>query len=142
MWEYEHSIESGAPVGVIFAIFEEVEKWPEWNPGVERMEIDGPFRSGTSGRMTMPGEAPIETKLVWVDPAAGFEDETEIPGAGVVVRVRHTLKPLEAGTRITYAVSITGPMADSLGPEIGPQITADFPQVMSALCERAEAAVS
>ncbi len=59
----------------------------------------------------------------------------------MVVRVRHTLDPLATGgTRITYAATLDGPAADTVGPEVGPAITADFPQVMAALAARAEAA--
>jgi hypothetical protein len=39
---------------------------------------------------------------------------------------------------VTYRMEITGPAADTLGPEIGPQISADFPETMAALVERAE----
>ena len=35
-------------------------------------------------------------------------------------------------------MDITGPAADTLGPQIGPEISADFPQVLAALVERAE----
>jgi hypothetical protein len=36
-------------------------------------------------------------------------------------------------------MEITGPAADILGPQIGPEISADFPQTLAALVERAEA---
>jgi hypothetical protein len=41
-------------------------------------------------------------------------------------------------TRVTYRMEITGPAADTLGPQIGPEISGDFPQTLSALVERAE----
>jgi hypothetical protein len=34
---------------------------------------------------------------------------------------------------------IDGPAADEVGPDLGPAITADFPEVMAALSARAEA---
>jgi hypothetical protein len=36
-------------------------------------------------------------------------------------------------------MEITGPAADALGPRIGPQITADFPQTLASLAQRAQA---
>jgi hypothetical protein len=36
-------------------------------------------------------------------------------------------------------MEITGPAADTLGPQIGPEISGDFPQTLAALAERAEA---
>ena len=35
-------------------------------------------------------------------------------------------------------MEITGPAGDTLGPQIGPEISADFPQVLAALVELAE----
>lgn len=39
---------------------------------------------------------------------------------------------------IVYRTEITGEAADHIGPELGPQITADFPAVLAALVKRAE----
>jgi hypothetical protein len=41
-------------------------------------------------------------------------------------------------SRITYRMEITGPSAEPVGPEIGPEISGDFPQVLEALAARAE----
>jgi polyketide cyclase/dehydrase/lipid transport protein len=143
MWKFQHSIDASASAEVIFAIMADVGAWPEWNPGVERMELNGTFASGTTGTMVVPGQDPFATRLVWVEAGVGFEDETTVPDAGVVVRVRHDLEPLSGGgTRITYAATIDGPAADTVGPSIGPEITSDFPEVMAALAARAQAAVA
>src|SRR5207302_3157041 len=57
----------------------------------------------------------------------------------LVVRTEHRLEPAAGGlTRIVYRTQITGAAADSVGPELGPQITADFPEVVAALAGRAE----
>lgn len=140
MWSYEHSVETGASAEAIFEIFRDVSRWPEWNPGVEQIDLDGSFATGTTGVMVMPDQGSLSFRLAWVGESQGFEDETEIPDAGVVVRVRHSLEPLAAGgTRITYRATVEGPAADALGPEIGPGVTADFPEVMAGLAARAEA---
>jgi hypothetical protein len=34
-------------------------------------------------------------------------------------------------------MEISGPAANTLGPEIGPEISGDFPQLLAALVERA-----
>jgi hypothetical protein len=35
-------------------------------------------------------------------------------------------------------MEISGPVEDSVGPELGPQISGDFPETLGALVERAE----
>jgi hypothetical protein len=143
MWTYEHSLETRVRAETIFEILRDVERWPEWNPGVERIDLDGPFATGTAGVMVIPDQGSLSFRLVWVGEGRGFEDETAIPGADVVVRVRHSLEPLAAGgTRITYRATVEGPAADALGPEIGPAVTADFPEIVAALAARAEAGVA
>lgn len=143
MWTFEHSIETPASARAVFGLFEAVDTWPEWNSGVERIELSGPFAEGTTGTMFMPGQQPLEFRLAWVEDGRGFEDETPVLDAGVVVHVRHALDPLSSGgTRITYSVVIDGPAADAVGPTIGPAISDDFPAVMAALAARAEAVES
>jgi hypothetical protein len=140
MWSYEYSVESAADAEAIFEIVRDVGRWPEWNQGVKRIDLYGPFATGTSGLMAMPDDTSLGFRLSWVGESQGFEDETPIPGSDVVVRVRHSLEPLpDGGTRITYRATVEGPAADLLGPEIGPGVTADFPDVMAALARRAEA---
>jgi hypothetical protein len=52
---------------------------------------------------------------------------------------RHRVEGLKADrSRIIYRMEISGPAADSLGPEVGPQISADFPATLAALVQRAE----
>jgi hypothetical protein len=138
MWSYEHSLETDGRAETIFEILRDVGRWPEWNPGVERIDLDGPFATGTTGVMVIPDQGSLSFRLAWVGEGRGFEDETEIPGAEVLVRVRHSLEPLGAGgTRITYRATVEGPAADALGPEIGPAVTADFREVMAGLAARA-----
>ena len=140
MWTYEHSIEAGADPAIVHRLLTDAATWPEWNSGVERIDMEGPFAAGTWATMHLPGQEALRFRLVWVEAGRGFEDETPIPGTDVVVRVRHALEPLDGGrTRVTYACSIDGIGADELGPEFGPAITGDFPDVMAALAARAEA---
>jgi hypothetical protein len=36
-------------------------------------------------------------------------------------------------------IEMSGPVADTVGPELGPEISGDFPETLAALTERAEA---
>ena len=138
MWEYEHSVETGASAGTLWRHWSDVAGWATWNEGIEKIEIDGLFQVGTTFTMTPPGEDPIPMRLTEVVPGEQFTDEMD--AGDFVVRTVHRLDPIAAGrTRITYRTEITGPLADQVGPELGPAITADFPEVLAALARVAQA---
>ncbi|ETA01179.1 hypothetical protein ThrDRAFT_02758 [Frankia casuarinae] len=50
------------------------------------------------------------------------------------VIIRHTLTPLGDGrTAVVHRLEIAGPGVDEVGPELGPQISEDFPAAMADL---------
>ncbi len=133
MWAHEASIETTAAPAAIWALFVDVNGWKRWNAGIERIEIHGPFASGTRFTMQPPGAEAFTSLLVDVRENEGFTDETVIDATRVLVH--HRIEPLDSGrTRIVYGTEITGPGA----AEFGPAITADFPEVLLALSRLAE----
>ena len=136
MWEYEYSTETTARPEALWRHWADVTAWPEWNAGVEKIGIDGPFAVGATVTMTPPGEEPIGLRLVDVVPGERFTDEMD--AGDFVVRTEHRLEPMATGTRVVYRTEISGPAADQVGPELGPAITADFPDVLAALVKLAE----
>lgn len=136
MWVREFAGTSAASPARVFAVLADAGRWAEWNAGVAAIELHGPFAAGTSAVMVFPGGAALPFRLTWVEPGKGYEDLTEMPDDGVAVRVRHTLEPAGAGTRITYHCAVEGP--DDVAAEAGEGVTADFPEVIAALAARAE----
>lgn len=137
MWEYEHSVETAATQDALWRHWSDMASWPEWNDGIETIEVDGPFAVGTTFRMAPPGEEPVEMKLMEIVPGEVFTDVMD--GGDIVVTTVHRLAPTADGrTRVTYRTEITGPAADDVGPKLGPAITGDFPEVIAALVKRAE----
>jgi len=137
MWTKEYRAESTASAATLFAILADVASWPEWNAGVRRVKLNGPFAAGTTATMVLPDRTALSFRLMWVEGDRGFEDETEVPDVGVLVRVSHLLESLEGGgTRITYRCSVEGP--SDVGAEVGPAVSADFPDVIAALAALAE----
>lgn len=137
MWQYEHSVETTAATDAVWRVWSDVAAWPRWNDGIETITIHGPFQAGTTFTMTPPEDEPIRMRLTEIVPGKLFTDEMD--GGDFTVRTVHRLEPAAAGrTRITYRTEITGPAAGQVGPQIGPAITADFPQVLAALAKLAE----
>ena len=137
MWAVEHSLETNASAEAVWRLWAEVDRWPEWNAGVERIELRGPFDVGSTILMTPPGDEPVELRITETIEPELFADEAD--GGDFVVRTTHLVEPVgDERSRITYRMEITGPAAKSVGPEIGPEISGDFPEVLAALAARAE----
>ena len=137
MWEYQHSVETTATPEVLWRHWSRIAEWPQWNAGIEKIEVDGPFAVGTVFTMTPPGGDHFQMRLTEVVPGKLFTDEMD--AGDFVVRTVHLLEQAAAGrTRVVYRTEITGPAADQVGPQLGPAITADFPDVLAALVKLAE----
>ena len=137
MWATEHSVETSAAPKEIWRLWADVPGWPDWNGDIERIELVGPFATGGRIVMTPIGQEPIELRIAEaVDPEL-FVDEAELDE--IVVRTIHRVERLDPErVRVTYRMEITGQAADTVGPSVGPEISADFPQTLAALVERAE----
>jgi uncharacterized membrane protein len=137
MWAVEHSVETSATAQAVWQLWADVEQWPEWNAGVERIELRGPFAVDSRILMTPPGDETVELRIAEAIEPDLFVDEVD--GGDFVVRTTHRVETVgDERSRITYRMEITGPAAESVGPEIGPEISGDFPQVLTALAARAE----
>ena len=133
MWTDTASIATSVPPQILWRLFEDVANWTNWNAGIERIALHGPFASGSTFEMQPPGMAAFTSTLRDVRPGAGFTDETVLDGTRFLVS--HELQPLPGGgTRVTYAIQVDGPDAEMLGP----MVTADFPDVLAALKALAE----
>jgi hypothetical protein len=137
MWTNEQSIETTASPEAIWRLWADVAGWPQWNGDIEHIEISGPFAAGSTISMTPIGQEPVELRIAEAVEPNLFVDEANL--GDVVVRTVHRVERLEGHrSRVTYRMEISGPAADSVGPELGPQISADFPETLSALVEHAE----
>jgi uncharacterized protein YndB with AHSA1/START domain len=137
MWTNEQSIETAASPEAIWRLWSDVAGWPEWNADIEHIEISGPFAAGSAISMTPIGQDPVELRIAEAVEPDLFVDEANL--GHIVVRTTHRIERLEGNrSRVTYRMEISGPAADSVGPELGPQISADFPQTLAALAQHAE----
>jgi hypothetical protein len=136
-WSTEHTIETSAKPEAIWRLWEDVDSWPSWNSDIEQIESSGPFAVGSTITMTPRGQEPITLKIADVAAPDRFVDEADL--GDIVVRTIHQAERLEDGrTRITYRMEISGSGADTTGAELGAQISADFPDVLASLVEKAE----
>jgi hypothetical protein len=132
MWTYEHSADAAVSSEQIWSVWSDVAGWPSWNRDIERITIDGPFRTGSTISMTPIGQDAVELRIAEASENQQFVDEATF--GEMVIRTIHRIDRLDdEHVRVTYRTEITGEGGES----IGPQITADFPETVAALLERA-----
>jgi hypothetical protein len=137
MWSTEHSIETTAAPETIWKLWSDVDEWPRWNADLERAELNGPFAEGSAITMFPREDDPIELTIAEADEPRVFVDQAEL--GPVVVRTAHRVERIDDDrSRIVYRMEISGSAAETLGPQIGPEITADFPDVLAKLAVVAE----
>jgi Polyketide cyclase / dehydrase and lipid transport len=137
MWATEHSVETSAAPEQIWRLWADVAGWPAWNGDIERIELIGPFAAGGRILMAPIGEEPVELHIAEAVEPDRFVDEAHM--GEIVVRTTHRVERIDAGrARVTYRMEITGPGVGTLGPQIGPEISGDFPETLAALVARAE----
>lgn len=141
MWTYEHSQETDAGADAVYRVWADVANWGSWNADIESVEINGPFTAGAEIVMTPIGQEPVHLRVAETVAGEGFVDEAAFDG--LVFRTVHRVEPGERlRSRITYRMEITGEGSAEAGPQIGPAITADWPETVAGLVRAAEAAPS
>jgi uncharacterized protein YndB with AHSA1/START domain len=132
MWTTEHSRETTAAPEAIWRLWADVERWPEWNADIERIELRGPFATGSTIAMTPRGQETVELRLTEVAEGERFVDEADLDNT--VLRTMHRIERLGDGRmRVVYRLAATGPAARDLGPAV----SADFDETIAALVARA-----
>ena len=143
MWTYEHSVETSAAPAAIWRLWADVESWGTWNADIESIQISGPFAAGAEIVMTPAGQDPVHLRVAEATVDELFVDEARFDG--LLLRTVHRIERLDGldqggrlRTRVVYRMEITGAAADELGSQIGPAVTADWPDTMAALVKRAQ----
>jgi hypothetical protein len=141
MWTTDYSQETDVPPTAIWAALRSLHVGETNSADTDRFEIHGPFAVGTEISVTPVGQDTFRSTITELAENQRYADETTF--GGVTLRFAHTLAPLDGGgTRVTHELQISGPDADQVGPELGPQISEDFPAAMSALIEAARETIS
>jgi uncharacterized protein YndB with AHSA1/START domain len=106
----ECGIDIDAPAAVVWEVFSDVERWPEWTASVTRLvALDGP---GIAVGKRFEIKQPRMPKLVWqvteVTPGAAWTWEQRSPGGLTVAS--HEVTPISDGrTRVRQWIDQGGP---------------------------------
>lgn len=133
-FDYSRTVTTTAPPAAVWALWSDTTTWPDWDPAVQQVTLDGPFAEGTTGTMVLTGPIEVPLSLEVVVPGSRYLDQLTM--GELVIRIDHVVRPTDdGGSEVTVSTTIEGPGAD----DIGPMVTADAPVAMEALIVAAEA---
>ena len=137
MWSTTFAAETSATPEAVWAALRDLHSGVKLSDGSDTFELHGPFEAGTEISVTPAGQDTFRSVIIELDDSRVYADRTEFGDLTLVFR--HTLTPLpNGGTEVTHQLQIDGPSADQAGPELGPQISEDFPAAMADLFAAAE----
>ena len=101
-WSFEHSIETKLDRAAAWSYMTNPTHWAEHEAGVDRIELEGPFVSGTRGRTIGPNyEQEWELRDVLPDERFSIVGE----GPGLTVTFTWMLADAGTGTRLTQRIA-------------------------------------
>jgi len=91
------SIDIDAPVAVVWSVYSDVERWPEWTASVTSVELspNGPLAVGSRARIKQPRLPKVEWTVTALDAGREWVWANESPGASTVAA--HSLRALDDG---------------------------------------------
>jgi hypothetical protein len=135
MWKTEHTEETPLSPRAIWIALRDLHTGATKSEDGDVFEIHGPYQVGTELSVTPQGQETFRSRIIELVENERYADETSF--GDILLTFRHVLTPVGTGTRVTHELVIDGPGADAAGPELGPQISADFPKAMHSLFEAA-----
>jgi polyketide cyclase/dehydrase/lipid transport protein len=132
----KHTVQTTAPAWAIWQIWSDVSNWPTWDHGIQSSSINGPFATGTMGKLEPKGGPEVIIKLTSVKPNESFIAESKLFGARIIVS--HSLTESGNKTLITEQIEMQGPLAFFFAFIIGRNMKKNLPVDMLALVKKAE----
>ena len=112
---FEDSSVIAAPAATVWAIYSDVERWPDWTASVTSVELldVGPLRVGSRVRVRQPRLPVAEWTVTEIDAGRWFTWVAR--GPGIRTTGTHLVVPHGDGARATAILDQGGP----LGPVVG-----------------------
>lgn len=110
-WAFEHAVVTRARRADVWTYWSDLRNHARMEPGVERIELDGPFATGTTGRTI----ATVFTREWWladVVPERRFVITGLTPDGAGSLSFAWEFEDDKAGTRMTQRITATGPQVE------------------------------
>jgi hypothetical protein len=135
-WETEYSVETAATQDFAWRYMSDV---TNWHDPPAQFSLDGPFRTGTQGRTSLPGEPPRQWQLQDVTPPETYTVQFRFDGAILSCEWRFSMLP-HRRTRLTQHLSLTGENASKYVGDIRDAFSSSLAPGMNKIGEAIDAA--
>ena len=105
----KHTLETTAPPAQIWRVWEDVETWKDWDHEIEFSQLDGPFKSGTHGRLKMLNSPILRGQITKCEPLRKYVFEVTLFLAKSVST--SSIDQISEKTYVTFQNEIRGPLA-------------------------------
>lgn len=107
----QRTVTIAAPPERVWAVVVDVERWPERIPTVDAVErLDaGPLAVGSRTRLQQPRLPTAVWTVIELTDGSSYTWESRSPG--FTVTATHVVEPDPGGSRLTLAVTVSGPMS-------------------------------
>lgn len=133
----EASLDTAASPDVVWRVWSDVNRWPQWNPDMNESRLDGPLKLGATGMINTKSGGKHDVVVTQYEEGRSFElESTALPGTKMAIRA--TITPSGSGSRITQGFEPRGLLAPVVGPMMSGQILKTFNAVLNGLKKRVE----
>lgn len=108
-WDCEHAVSTKAGRELAWRYWSDMANHARMEPGVERIELDGPFATGTTGRTIGPGYQQA-WQLIDVVEGRHFAITGQTPDGAGALRFAWNFDDEGRGTRLTQRIRAAGPL--------------------------------
>jgi uncharacterized membrane protein len=132
----QHTVTIAAPPERVWAVVVDVERWPERIPTVDAVErLDaGPLAVGSRTRLQQPRLPTAVWTVTELADGSSYTWESSSPG--VTVTAAHVVEPHPDGSRLTLALTVSGPLS-GIGWLLSRSLTKRYAETEAASIKRA-----
>lgn len=108
-FEASHADRSTAEPALIWGLWADPGRWPDWNDQILRVELDGELRVGAEAKVRLRRGGTVRFTVQEVEQERLLVFEARFPGARL--GHEHRLQPGTNSVEVSHRISVTGPLA-------------------------------
>lgn len=135
MYLFEESMTASVSTDKVWALYSDVNRWPDWNDAINSVELNGPFENGATGSIQVLIAPPLGFRLENVEPGEGFDIVAGLGDLKVVMRQQLT-DDGDGECTIKHSLTMEG-ANEAMLQTVGEMLSANIPDSMQRLLELA-----